>query len=485
MQILHCRYTDSCTFCMSSQRYSYRTMELALRSAVARRRVAMTAATVGTLVSAFEGTVVTSAMPTIARELGGMAAYAWVFSAFLITSTLAMLVCGKLADAYGRLPVFIGGMALFLVGSLLCGAATSFGALVLFRAIQGLGAGSVQPLSLTIGADLYRLDERARVQAFTTAAWGVANVAGPVIGGLIVEHASWRWVFLVNVPVGVVAVGLLLFSYRDPPRAARGPMGAWGALLAGTATALVSFALSPTGLHAKTGRIALTLAAAGAVVVLARQQLRTKAPLLPAVVVSEPAVRTGLASNAFIGGILYASAAYVPLWITAQGRGNAITAGVTLVPLLAGWALGSFFSVRILVAHGMRPVQMGAFALAFAGSVSLAVVVAFGLPTPWAFAAMGLLGFGLGPAASSSVLAPQSCVAWQYRGVVTSAVFAVRMLGGSISVAALGALGRGGHEGARFVAIAALALGGFITAGALAPRDALIGGAREAPTPAE
>ena len=484
MQILHCRYADPCTFCMNFRRYNLRTMEVALRSAVTRRRVAMTAATVGTLVSAFEGTVVTSAMPTIARDLGGMGAYAWVFSAFLITSTLAMLVCGKLADAFGRLPVFVGGMALFLAGSVLCGAATSFGALVLFRAIQGLGAGSVQPLSLTIGADLYRLDQRARVQAFTTAAWGIANVVGPVIGGLIVEHASWRWVFLVNVPVGAIAVGLLLLSYRDPPRSARGPMGAWGALLAGTATALVSFALSPNGLPTRAARLALPMAAVGAVVLLARQQLRTKAPLLPAAVVREPAVRTGLASNAFIGGILYASAAYVPLWITAQGRGNAVAAGVTLVPLLAGWALGSGFSVRILVAHGMRPVQMGAFALAFAGSVCLAVVVAFALPTPWAFAAVGLLGFGLGPAASSSVLAPQSCVAWQHRGVVTSAVFAVRMLGGSIAVAALGALGQAGPEGARFVGIAVLALGGLVTAGALAPRFPLMD-AHEAATPAE
>jgi len=116
MQILHCRYTDPCTFCMRFRHYHFGTMEVVLRNAVTRRRVAMTAATVGTLVSAFEGTVVTSAMPTIARELGGMGAYAWVFSAFLITSTLAMLVCGKLADAYGRLPVFVGGMALFLAG---------------------------------------------------------------------------------------------------------------------------------------------------------------------------------------------------------------------------------------------------------------------------------------------------------------------------------------------------------------------------------
>ena len=444
----------------------------------------MSAVTVGTVVSAFEGTVVTSAMPTIARELGGMGAYAWVFSAFLITSTLAMLVCGKLADAFGRLPVFVGGMALFLVGSALCGASTSFGMLVFFRAIQGLGAGSVQPMAMTIGGDLYRLEERARIQAWTTAAWGGANVIGPVIGGWIVEHASWRWVFLVNVPVGLVAIGLLVLSYRDPPRQAHGPFGAWGALLAGGATALVSFALSPDGLHGVLLHTALVMAAAGAVGWVLRHERRAKVPLLPRAALREPAVIAGLASGGFIGGMLYTCAAYVPLWVMAHGRGDAVAAGVTLVPLLAGWALGSAFSVRLLVSRGMRPVQLSAFAVAFAGATTLALVVTFRLPTAWAFAAVGLMGVGLGPAASSSVLAPQSCVAWQHRGVVTSAVFAARMLGGSIAVAALGALGRGGHEDARFLGIAALALGGFVSAYGLAPSVAPVG-AGEAIAPAE
>ena len=193
----------------------------------------MTAVTVGTVVSAFEGTVVTGAMPTIAKDLGGLRSYPWVFSAFLVTSTLTMLLCGKLADAFGRRPVFLSGMALFLAGSALCGASTSFAALVAFRAVQGLGAGALQPMSMTIGADLYALKERARVQAFSTAVWGLANVLGPVIGGWLVEHASWRWVFLVNVPVGLVAAALLSWSYRDPVRLERRPIGALGAVLAG------------------------------------------------------------------------------------------------------------------------------------------------------------------------------------------------------------------------------------------------------------
>lgn len=282
----------------------------------------MTAVTVGSVASAFEGTVVTGAMPTIARELGGLEAYAWVFSAFLIASTLALLVGGKLADSFGRLPVFVGGMGLFLAGSALCGAATSFGALVAFRVVQGLGAGALQPMSMTIGGDLYRLHERARVQAVATGVWGAANLVGPVIGGWIVSHASWRWVFYVNVPVGVVAVALLLASYRDPPRARRQPLGAQGALLAGSATALAAFALAPDGLHAPAIRAAAVVVAFAVAVLLVRHEGRSAAPLLPRAVLRERAVRAGLVAGALLGGILYGCAAYVPLWVTTQGGGE-------------------------------------------------------------------------------------------------------------------------------------------------------------------
>jgi hypothetical protein len=362
-------------------------------------------------------------------------------------------------------------MALFLAGSALCGAATSFGALVVFRVIQGLGAGALQPIALTIGGDLYRLEERARVQAFTTAAWGAANVVGPLIGGWIVSHASWRWVFFVNVPIGVVAVALLLASYRDPPRVATGPLGAQGALLAGSATALASFALAPDGLHAAPARAAVAAVALGAVAFLARHEGRAKAPLLPGAVVREPAVQAGLVAGAFLGGILYSCAAYVPLWVATQGRGGAVTAGATLVPLLAGWAGGSAFSVRLLVGLGMRRLMLAGFTVAVGGALALAVVAFAGLPTVWVFASLGLLGFGLGPVASTSIIAPQACVAWSHRGAVTAVAFASRMLGGSIAVAALGALGDEGHPAAaRFVAVALLAAGGALSMALIAPR---------------
>ena len=178
------------------------------------RRVATGAVLLALVVSAFEGTVVTSAMPTITRELGGQHLYSWVFSAFLFASMLGVLVSGKLADHFGRRPVFFVGMGLFLGGSALCGLAHSVPALIFFRVIQGLGAGALQPTNLTILSDLYSLKQRATMQGVFTGVWGAASVLGPILGGWLVMHTSWRWILLINVPGGGLALAPLFLSYR-------------------------------------------------------------------------------------------------------------------------------------------------------------------------------------------------------------------------------------------------------------------------------
>jgi MFS family permease len=437
----------------------------------ARRRVATAGVLLGLVVAAFEGTVVTSAMPTIVRDLGGMPAYAWVFSAFLIASTLAVLACGKLADVYGRRPVFVAGMATFLVGSALCGASTSFAQLVAFRVVQGLGAGAIQPIAMTISADLYTLEERAKIQGIFNGSWGAANVVGPILGGWIVMHASWRWVFLVNVPVGVLAATLVVLAHRDPARSRRQPLGLLGALLAGVAVALASLAVEAGALGSRV-RLGLFGAAAAALWLLSLHERRTARPILPAALLRQRAVLAGLIAGAFVGAILYTCAAYIPLWMSAHGNHDALEAGLGLTPLLLGWSLGATFGVKVLVRRGMRASVGGAFALSVAGAVILAVVVARDLPLPMAFAAMALLGFGTGPAASSSLVAAQASVPWWSRGAVTSAVYATRMLGGSLAVAALGAIG--GHVAnagaARFDGLALIALGAMASLLVMSPR---------------
>jgi hypothetical protein len=400
----------------------------------ASRKVATAAVLLGLVISAFEGTVVTTAMPTIAQALSGNSLYAWVFTAFLLASTLGVMLSGKLGDQLGRKPTFLGGIFLFLVGSALCGAAPTIPWLIAFRVVQGLGAGAVQPTTMTIAADLYTLKERAAVQSVFTGVWGLANVLGPVIGGWIVIHTSWRWVFLVNVPVGVLAAGLLAVSYDDPPRREDAQIDLLGPLLCGASVAALLVALEPDvgrGL-----RLALFVAGTALGALFLREQRRSSTPVLPLTYLRDRTVQSGLIGGAVAGAMLYSTTTYVPLWMTSHGY-SAVVAGFALVPMLAGWAIGSVFGVKVLMQGGMRASVGGGFALAAFGAVLLTAVVGTHQHIGWVFGALAVLGLGLGPAASTATIGPQSVVPWSARSVVTSAVYAARMLGGAVCIAVL------------------------------------------------
>src|SRR5215469_2651484 len=244
------------------------------------RRLATVAVLLALVVSAFETTVVTTAMPTLTAELDGRALYAWVFTGFLLASTLGVLLGGRLSDRVGRRTTFVAGMGLFLLGSVLCGFSTSVPMLVGFRVLQGLGAGAVQPTTLTISSDLYTLEERAAIQSVFTGAWGLASVIGPVMGGLLTVKLGWRSVFWVNVPVGILAVVLLRRSYRDPPRAVTRRFELGGPTLGALSMALLLLVLEPGALPAPAVLGGLLIAAAVAWVFV-RQQRRSVDPLVP------------------------------------------------------------------------------------------------------------------------------------------------------------------------------------------------------------
>jgi EmrB/QacA subfamily drug resistance transporter len=431
-----------------------------------RRRVATVAVVLGLVVSAFEGTVVTSAMPTITTDLGGRALYSWVFSAFLMATTLGVLLVGKLADQYGRRPVFTGGMILFLTGSILCGQAHTMSALILFRIIQGFGAGALQPVTTTITGDIYTLRERATIQAVLTSAWGAANVLGPVIGGWIVMHASWRWVFLVNVPIGALAALLLLASYRDPLRRTSTQLDFMGPLLAGAPIALTLLALEPGALSMSI-RVILAGAALVGVWCFLQHQRATGTPLLPPHLLQDRTVTSGLVGGAFVGALLYTASAYLPLYVTETGHRTPVIAGFALVPVLIGWAIASPLGVRILLRGGMRASLGGGMMLALAGSSLLAATMVWEAPLWCTGVAAFVLGLGLGPAGATSTIGPQARVQWNERAVVTSTIFATRMLGGSLGVALL-ALARG-RFAEQFTLMVLLAALGAWTMTQLAP----------------
>lgn len=400
-----------------------------------RRKLATLGVLLALVVAALEATVVTTAMPTITAELGDSALYGWVFSAFLAANAVSMLLCGKLADSLGRKPTFVLGTGLFLVGSLLCAGARSVPMLIAFRAVQGFGAGGIQPVAMTITTDLYTLEERARIQGVLTGVWGAANIAGPILGGAIVARASWPYVFLLPVPFALLAIGVLVASYRDAPRVRGGMRGLGGAAFAGVTVSVALLALEPR--FPRRGLAALAAAACAALFALS--QSRSAAPILPRRVLLDPVVRAGLASGWFAGGVLYLSSAFAPLWMIEHARQGAHFAGIPLICLLGGWAFGSSFGVRLFVARGMRWSAGGGYFLAFIASIGL-VLGARANSTAGVLVALTGVGLGLGPAASTSLVAPQNHVEPSQRGTVTSACYASRMLGGSVMIALLGAL---------------------------------------------
>ncbi|WP_370314215.1 MFS transporter [Guptibacillus hwajinpoensis] len=171
---------------------------------------------IGMFMAAIEGTIVSTAMPGIVSDLGGFSTFSWVFSAYLLMSAITVLIFGKLSDLFGRKPIYSIGIVIFLIGSLLCGFAESMEALILFRLIQGIGAGAVQPIALTIVGDMYSMEERAKIQGYLASVWGISAIAGPALGGIFVQYIDWSWVFWMNIPLGVLSlVGVVLLLHES------------------------------------------------------------------------------------------------------------------------------------------------------------------------------------------------------------------------------------------------------------------------------
>lgn len=420
-----------------------------------KRKLATGAIVLALVVSAFEGTVVTTAMPTIAADLGGSSLYPWVFAAFLMAQTLGVLVFGRHADAHGRRPVFLVGMGFFLAGTALSGLAWSVPALVAFRILQGFGAGAIHPIAMTISSDLYSIEERVKVQGVFTATWGVSNLIGPALGSLIVTHTSWRWAFLVNVPVGLVAALVLALSYADPPREKRRADAA-SAWMLGLAALAALFALEPRSADEWMTTLGTALLSAAAAALLVARERRAKRPLIEPRLFADRVVRTGFLGSAVGGAVFYAAAAYLPLYVEEHTDLGALGSAAALTVLLVGWAVGSTYGVRVYLKHGLRA-TIGGGLLAFGVSMLLAALAAKVGHPALALPALFVAGVGVGPTLSTSVLGPQSRAHWSERGTLTSSLYAVRTLGGAALVAAAG--GMGGEDALlRVACIGAIAL---------------------------
>ena len=309
-----------------------------------RRKALVTLATlIGTFLAALDSTVVGTAMPTVIGDLGGLPLYPWVFASYLLAATVTGPVFGKLSDTYGRKPIYLAGIFLFLAGSVLAGTSESMSGLIAYRTLQGLGAGAVQPVAVTIVGDIFELETRARVQGLFGAVWGISAVVGPAAGGLITDYASWRWVFYVNVPFGLVAAVLLALTLTENFERRRSRPDYLGvSLLTGGLVAVLLALLGQGGtpsLSAPTlGLFFGGLLALGLFVVVER---RAADPVVPLGLFGDRVFAVAVLGNLTLGGVLFGVSVYVPLFVQGALAGTAVTAGAVVASLSIGWPLGS------------------------------------------------------------------------------------------------------------------------------------------------
>jgi EmrB/QacA subfamily drug resistance transporter len=395
-----------------------------------------------TALVAIDATVIATAVPSVVAELGGFAEFPWLFSVYLLAQAVTVPVYGKLADVFGRKPVMLFGIGLFLVGSVLCGAAWSMGALIAFRAVQGLGAGAVQPMAMTMVGDLYSLEERAKVQGYIASVWAVSSVVGPTLGGVFSEYVSWRWIFFVNIPLCLVAAATIGLRFNERVERRRPRIDYAGAGVLTVALTLLIIGLLEGG-QAWSWRSpqSLVVLGAGAVLLAVFVLIERGAadPVVPLRLLrNRLLVATNLAA-ACVGAILLGLTSYVPTYVQDVLGTGPLVAGFALAALTMGWPLSASQSGRVYLRIGMRATATIGAVVAVLGS---ALLLLFDQSTSvlQVAATSFVIGLGMGFTAAPTLIAAQSAVQWHERGVVTGTNMFFRSAGSAIGVAVFGAL---------------------------------------------
>jgi EmrB/QacA subfamily drug resistance transporter len=396
----------------------------------------------GMSLAALESTVVGTAMPTIIGKLGGVSLLSWVFSAYLLTSTTTVPIYGKLADLYGRKPIFLFGVAIFLTGSVLSGLAQSMVQLIIFRAIQGVGAGAVLPITMTIIGDLFSIEQRARLQGFFSGVWGVSGIAGPALGGFLTDTAGWRWVFFVSLPFGLVAGGLIFFLLHEQVEHRRRRIDYIGSATLTASISLLVLCLLQGGEAWAWASLESYATFAAAVLLLAIflwNETRAPEPVLPLSIFRNRVIAVASIAGAISGGVMFGVTSFVPLFVQGVRGGTALDAGAAIAPMSIGWVAGSIIAGRMILRSGYRPAILIGGVCLFSGGMRIATV-SEGTALLLLFVLLLLIGLGMGFTSSAFVIAIQNAVSWSQRGVVTATSQFFRTIGGSIGVAVLGAI---------------------------------------------
>lgn len=388
---------------------------------------------------AIEATIIATALPRIVGELGGLHLYSWVFSAFLLAQTATSVVFGKLADTYGRKPVLLVGIAIFLVGSLVCGLADSMPAMIGFRLIQGMGAGAIQPVAITIVGDLYPVRERGKVQGYLASVWAFSAVIGPMAGALIIETLSWPWLFWINIPIGLAAAaGFVAFLHENVPRERR-PVDVLGALLFAASVSALMAALTEIGASDWRNAWILGILFAVALVLFLLQERRAVEPMIAMRLWGRPAIALANGSSLLAGMALIGLTSFLPMYVQGVLGRSAVVAGLAMTMTVLGWPIGATLGARIAPRFGLRRVMLVASGLLPLGAAFFLVLEPGSSP---ALAAAGslVMGFGMGLLSVCSLMLIQEIADWSERGAATASNIFSRNLGSTLGATVLGAI---------------------------------------------
>lgn len=387
---------------------------------------------------AFEATIVSTAMPQIVADLGGLSLYSWVFSSYLLAQTAVTVVFGKFADIYGRRPIVLLGIAVFLAGSILAGIATSLPALIVARLIQGVGAGALQPAAMTIIADLYPGKERGKVQGYLAAVWAVSAVSGPLLGSFIVHAISWPWVFWINLPIGIAAAAIFLGFLREPARKKGGSVDIIGAILSAVAIAALMLALTEGGNSVVLLVVCLAVFVVAAVLFVL-QERRAPDPMISLELWQRPSIATANGVTLLASMSLMGLTTFLPIYVQGVLGQSAMIAGFTLTTMLLGWPLGATIAARIFYHLGARPLVLTGALLQPVGALILTFMGPDSSPIQ-AGAASLVMGFGMGLITVSALLVIQGEAAAHERGAGTASNLFSRNLGSTLGAAVMGAV---------------------------------------------
>ena len=407
---------------------------------ISERTLVLAACLMATFMSSIESTIVATAVPSIVGSLGGFELFSWTFTIFLLTQAVSIPIYGRLADMFGRKPVFFTGVGLFLAGSLLCGFAWSMESLIFFRALQGLGAGAVQPITSTILGDIYTPTERAFIQGLISCVFGVSAVVGPSLGAFVIQHADWAWVFWINIPIGLAAFAMIAVFLHETNTPRRRSIDWQGALLMLLTAGSLILVLVQGGRFSAVLFAAVCATSLFSAVLLVVHELVTPEPMLPLELWRENQVivASSLGSCA-AGALMMGISAFLPAYIQGAMGLSAITGGLVLGAMSVSWALASLYGARFMVRTTYRLVAvLGSTALIAGCAILIAVPPSAG--PLWTVLGSFIVGIGMGFCISVFVVSIQASVSWHQRGAATSSTMFMRFMGQVIGSTGCGAV---------------------------------------------